>query len=192
MASSPFNRFRRWFAEAERAGVPQPEAMALATADRRARPALRYVLMKQADERGVVFFTNGKSRKGRELADNPRAAATFYWSALGKQVRFEGRVEPVSAGEADAYWKTRPRASQLAAAASHQSAPIARRSALMKRYRELDARFRRADVPRPLEWTGYRLVPDAIEFWIHAEHRLHRRELFVRRAGRWRSMLLQP
>ena len=144
--------------------------MALATADRTARPALRFVLMKQVDERGVVFFTNTESRKGRELHANPRAALTFYWSALGKQVRF----------------------ADLAAAASRQSAALSSRAALMGRYRDLEERYRGVEVPRPPQWSGFRLVPDAIEFWIHAEHRLHRRELFVRRAGRWRSTLLQP
>jgi pyridoxamine 5'-phosphate oxidase len=148
--------------------------------------------MKQVDERGVVFFTNTNSRKGRELHANPRAALTFYWSVLGKQVRFEGRVRPVSRAEADAYWRTRPRASQLAAAASRQSASLSSRAALMDRYRDLEERYRGVEVPRPPQWSGFRLVPDAIEFWIHAEHRLHRRELFVRRAGRWRSTLLQP
>lgn len=148
--------------------------------------------MKQADERGVVFFTNTASRKGKDLRANPRAALTFYWSGLGKQVRFEGRVEPVSAEEAHAYWRTRPRASQLAAMSSRQSAPLASRAALLRRYKQLDQQYRGRDVPRPPGWSGYRLVPDTVEFWTHREHRLHDRELFVRRGKGWKRMRLQP
>ena len=192
MAQSPIARFRRWFADARRASVPQPEAMALATVDRGGHPSLRFVLMKQVDEGGVVFFTNTASRKGRALRENPRAALTFYWNELGRQVRFEGRVVPVSDAEADAYWKSRLRASQLAAASSQQSEPLARRSILLARYRALDREYRGRGVPRPPGWSGYRLVPDAVEFWLHREHRLHHRELFERHAGRWKRTILQP
>ena len=192
MAAHPITRFKRWFAEARRADLPQPEAMALATADRRGTPSLRYVLMKEADESGVVFFTNTASRKGKELRANPRAALTFYWSALGKQVRFEGRVEPVSEEEADAYWKTRPRASQLAALSSRQSEPLESRAALMRRYKRLAERYRGSEVPRPPGWSGYRLVPETVEFWTHRDHRLHHRELFTRAGKSWKRTLLQP
>jgi len=192
MAAHPITRFKRWFAEARRADLPQPEAMALATADRRGTPSLRYVLMKEADESGVVFFTNTASRKGKELRANPRAALTFYWSALGKQVRFEGRVEPVSEEEADAYWKTRPRASQLAALSSRQSEPLESRAALMRRYKRLAERYRGSEVPRPPGWSGYRLVPETVEFWTHRDHRLHHRELFTRAGKSWKRILLQP
>ena len=139
-----------------------------------------------------MFFTDGRSRKGGELAANPEAAFACYWDALGKQVRVEGRVTEVTAAEADAYWRTRPRESRLAATASRQSATLARRADLMTRWRDLSRRHPGDDVPRPVEWKGYRIAPRAIEFWTRGEFRLHRRERFERRAGRWTSRLLQP
>jgi pyridoxamine 5'-phosphate oxidase len=191
-APHPIGRFRRWFGQARRAGLELPEAMALATADRRGAPSVRFVLMKEADERGIVFYTNAASRKGAELRANPQAAVVFYWHPLGKQVRFDGRIEPVAAADADAYWRTRPRPSQLAGAVSAQSAPLASRAALMKRYRDLERRLRGREVPRPPGWAGFRLVPRAVEFWIHRDHRLHERELFTRTRSGWTRTLLQP
>jgi len=188
----PIARFRRWYADAARARIPLPEAIALATADRRGRPAVRFVLLKGVDARGFVFFTDGRSRKGAELAANPEAAFAVYWDALGKQVRVEGRVALVSAAEADAYWLTRPRESRLAASVSHQSAPLARRSDLIARWHALGRRHPGEDVPRPPAWTGYRLAPRAIEFWTRGDFRLHRRERFERRGGTWTRKLLQP
>lgn len=191
--ADPIARFQRWFAAARRhAAIPQPEAMALATADRRGRPSTRVVLLKQADARGFVFFTNAASRKGRELAANPYAALVFHWHPLGRQVRVEGRVEMISAAEADAYWATRPRESQLGGAASAQSAPIASRAAMLARWRALARRYRGAAVPRPPHWTGYRVVPAAIEFWTLRPYRMHDRELFTRTRGGWRVTRLQP
>ncbi len=140
MPADPIARFRRWFADAERTGMPLPEAIALATADRRGRPSVRYVLLKHVDARGFVFFTDGRSRKGGDIAANPEAAFAVYWDALGKQVRVEGRVAMVSPVEADAYWATRPRESRLAASVSHQSATLARRSDLLSRWRALGRR----------------------------------------------------
>ena len=175
-----------------RARIPLAEAMALATAGRRGTPSVRFVLLKAADRRGFVFFTDGRSRKGRELRARARAAVAFYWNRLGRQVRIEGRVEEVSAAEADAYWATRPRASQLAALASQQSAALASRRSLVERWRELRRRQRRRPVPRPPAWTGFRIVPESIEFWTHREHRLHERELFVRTRAGWKRQLLQP
>jgi pyridoxamine 5'-phosphate oxidase len=166
--------------------------MALATADARGRPSVRFVLLKQGDHRGFVFFTNARSRKGRELRDNPRASAAIYWDRLRKQVRIEGRVEEVPGAEADAYWVTRPRASQLAALASTQSAPLASRAMLMARWKDLRRRYRGKPVPRPPGWTGYRIIPDAIEFWVHSDYRLHDRELFMRTRRGWKRMRLQP
>lgn len=192
MAVDPIARFRRWYAAAERAKVPQPEAMSLATADRRGRPAVRVVLLKHVDAEGFVFYTNAHSRKGRELAANPRAALVFHWQSLGRQVRIEGRVRQVSAAEADAYWATRPRESQLGGAASDQSAPIASRAALVRRWRALTRRYAGAPVPRPPHWTGFRVVPTAIEFWTKRPFRLHDRELFTRTARGWRQTRLQP
>jgi pyridoxamine 5'-phosphate oxidase len=192
MVVDPIARFHRWFAQARAAGILQPEAMAVATADAAGRPSVRMVLLKQADRDGFVFYTNGRSRKGRDLQANPRAALVVHWDRLGKQVRVEGRVREVSDAEADAYWTSRPRPSQLAALASEQSAPLATRAALVAKWRGLARRYRGDAVPRPPHWTGYRLVPAAIEFWTHREHRLHDRELFTRRRSGWKRMLLQP
>jgi pyridoxamine 5'-phosphate oxidase len=169
-----------------------PEAMALATATPRGAPSVRFVLLKSADARGFVFFTNAVSPKGEDLAANPRAALTFYWAPLGRQVRVAGRVEAVSPAEADAYWATRPRASRLAALASRQSARLGSRTALEARWRGLRRRYRGRPVPRPPTWTGFRVVPDAIEFWTHRAHRLHDRELFLRTRRGWRRLRLQP
>jgi pyridoxamine 5'-phosphate oxidase len=191
-ATDPIARFRRWLAEARRARIPLAEAMALATADRRGRPSVRFVLLKEADGRGFVFFTDGHSRKGRELGRNPHASFAFYWDRIGKQVRAEGRVEEVSAEEADRYWATRPRASRLAALASSQSASLASRAALVRRWRRLGRALAGKPVPRPRAWTGYRIVPAAIEFWTRGEDRLHHRELFRRRPRGWTRTLLQP
>jgi pyridoxamine 5'-phosphate oxidase len=192
MAVDPFIQFQHWFTEAQRAGIRLPEAMALATADAKGQPAVRFVLLKSADERGFVFFTNIGSRKGRELYANPRASLAFYWDEILKQVRVDGQVEPVAPSEVDAYWATRPRESQLAARASRQSATLASRAQLLARWETLRHRYRDKDVPRPAGWVGYRLVPETIEFWTHRDHRLHDRELFVRTRGGWKRKLLQP
>jgi pyridoxamine 5'-phosphate oxidase len=192
MVGDPLIRFQHWFTEAERAGVPQPEAMALATVDREGQPTVRFVLLKSADERGFVFFTNARSRKGKELHDNPRAALVFYWNPLGRQVRIDGRVEPVSPVEVDAYWVTRPRESQLAAIASRQSAQLSSHASLLARWEKLRHKYRGRNIPRPRHWTGFRVVPEMIEFWTHRDHRLHERELFVRTRRGWKRTLLQP
>ena len=192
MPSDPIVRFRRWYADAERTGTPLPEAIALATADRRGRPSVRFVLLKHVDARGFVFFTDGRSRKGGELAANPEAAFAVYWDALGRQLRVEGRVEVASGPEADAYWATRPRESRLAASASRQSKALARRSDLLGRWRALGRRYPGDDVPRPAAWHGYRIVPRAIEFWTRGDFRLHTRERFERGRGGWTRKVLQP
>jgi pyridoxamine 5'-phosphate oxidase len=192
MTVDPIARFHRWFAQARAARIAQPEAMALATADARGRPTVRMVLLKHADRDGFVFYTNGHSRKGRELRRNAHAALAFHWDRLGRQVRIEGPVEEVDAAEADAYWATRPRASQLAALASEQSAPIRSRDVLVAKWRALKRRHRGAAVPRPPHWTGYRVRPRSIEFWTHREHRLHDRELYTRTPRGWARSRLQP
>jgi pyridoxamine 5'-phosphate oxidase len=192
MTPDPVLRFRRWLRRAERAGARLPEAVALATARSDGTPSVRFVLLKEVDRRGLVFFTDGRSRKGRELARNPRAALAVHWTALGRQVRVEGRVEPVSPAEADAYWETRPRASRLAAAASHQSARLRSRAWLLGRWEQLRRRHRGRPVPRPPAWTGFRIVPDTVEFWTHRARRLHERELFIRRRRGWQRSLLAP
>jgi pyridoxamine 5'-phosphate oxidase len=190
VALDPLALFREWFEQAREAGVEAPEAMTLATAGTGGRPSARMVLLKGADEQGFAFFTGYESRKGRELAENPRAALVFYWRELGRQVRVEGSVRRVPAEESDAYWQTRPARSRAAAAASRQSEPIASRE-------ELEAEFERqlalGNPPRPERWGGYLLEPDAIELWQHRDDRLHERLRFTRaREGGWRKELLQP
>ncbi|HKI92354.1 MAG TPA: pyridoxamine 5'-phosphate oxidase, partial [Gaiellaceae bacterium] len=158
----PLQQFGRWFADA-REVVRAPEAMTLATATPAGAPSARMVLLKRADETGLVFFSHATSRKGRELEANPRAALLFYWDALGRQVRVEGVVERVDPAEADAYFATRPRAAQVGAHASHQSEPVAGRAALERRVEELERELGGGEVPRPERWGGFRLVPEEWE-----------------------------
>ncbi|MGD9763572.1 MAG: pyridoxamine 5'-phosphate oxidase [Candidatus Binatia bacterium] len=192
MPADPIRRFQRWYAAARRTAMRLPDAMALATVDGRGRPRVRMVLLKQADEDGFVFYTNARSPKGRELLTTGRAALVFYWEPLARQVRIEGRVRLVDPAEADAYWATRPRQSQLAALASAQSAPLASRALLLRRFHILARRYDGRPVPRPPYWTGFRIMPSAIEFWTERPFRLHDRELFTRTAGGWKMMRLQP
>jgi pyridoxamine 5'-phosphate oxidase len=188
----PIAKFIRWLEDARRVRIPNYESMALATATRGGKTSVRFVLLKQIDERGFIFFTDARSRKGRELRSNPHASLALYWQPTGRQVRVEGYVEEVTPAEADAYWPSRPRQSQLAASASHQSARLHSRRELLARCARLARKFRGGEVPRPLCWTGFRVCPDAIEFWTHREHRLHDREIYLRRGRGWRHDLLQP
>jgi len=178
-----------------RAALTEPEAgtaATLATADAGGRPAARVVLIKQMDRRGLVFFTNHDSRKGRELRQNPQAALCFWWPTLERQVRIEGRVTRLPETESDAYFRSRPRGSQIGAWASRQSAPLGQRAALLAEVRALEARFAGAEVPRPPFWGGYRLEPDRIEFWEGREDRLHERRLHIRQGDAWTSQHLYP
>jgi pyridoxamine 5'-phosphate oxidase len=188
----PIGKFIRWLEDARRVRIPNYEAMALATAASSGKISVRFVLLKGIDERGFVFFTDARSRKGRELRDNPRASFAHYWQPKGRQVRVEGRVEEVTPAEADAYWSTRPRQSQLAASASHQSARLRSRAEIVARFAWLARKFKGREVPRPSCWTGFRVRPDSIEFWTHREHRLHDREIYLRHGRGWRRDLLQP
>lgn len=187
----PLAQFRRWYEDAEAASVV-PEAAALATASPAGRPSARMVLVKRVDERGFAFHTNLESRKGAELAANPRAALLFHWRELGRQVRVEGAVERLSEAEADAYFRTRPRESRLAAWASPQSRPLADRAELDELYRGAEARFAGGDVPLPPHWGGYRVVPETVELWEHRDDRLHDRVCYTREDGGWRSERLAP
>jgi pyridoxamine 5'-phosphate oxidase len=189
----PIRQFQVWFDAAVEAGLPEPDAMTLATASTDGKPSARMVLLKLADERGFVFFTNYESRKGRELADNPRAALVLFWVELERQIRIEGRVEPVTAAESDAYFHSRPLGSQLGAAASHQSRVIPGREELEKRVAELEKQYQGGEIPRPDYWGGYRVVPEVIEFWQGRPNRLHDR-LRYRRNGedRWIIERLSP
>jgi pyridoxamine 5'-phosphate oxidase len=190
----PFAIFERWYAEAKVGEPNDPNAMALATVDADGLPDLRMVLLKGHDARGFVFYTNSHSAKGRELAGQPRAALLFHWKSLRRQVRVRGRVEVVSVAESDAYFASRPRASQVGAWASDQSAALPARSVLEGQVAEFDAKFQSLAVPRPPHWQGYRIIPAAIEFWRDRRSRLHERRLFSRPTDEapWTSGMLYP
>jgi len=175
LAADPFTQFGAWFDEVAQADIREPNAMTLATATPDGRPSARMVLLKGVDARGFVFYTNHESRKGNELTANPRAALVFFWVQLERQVRVEGRVERVSDEESDRYFASRPEGSQLGAWASQQSAVLPDRGPLEARYEEMRARYEGHEIPRPPFWGGYRVVPEAVEFWQGRVNRLHDR-----------------
>jgi pyridoxamine 5'-phosphate oxidase len=191
----PIILFQQLLAEAQglsREVMPDPTAFALATATEDGQPSIRMLLLKHADPGGFVFYTNLESRKARELAANNRAAMNFHWAPLERQVRVEGRVTSVSDDEADAYFATRPRGSQVGAWASQQSRPIERAGDLEARVEEVERRFSGKNVPRPPFWSGFRLDPSSIEFWRGRPSRLHERQLYLRKADGWRVQMLYP
>jgi pyridoxamine 5'-phosphate oxidase len=188
----PIAMFSELYEEAGRLGTLEPDAMVLSTVDERGQPSGRYVLLKGVDQRGFVFYTNLESRKARDLAANPYAALCFYWPLIDKQVRVEGKAERVSDADADEYFASRPRESQLGAWASTQSAPRVSRESLDRRVHEARERFEGRAVPRPPFWSGFRVVPTAIEFWTRHPARLHERALFTREDSRWVRTLLYP
>jgi pyridoxamine 5'-phosphate oxidase len=192
VSPNPVAEFDRWFNQAQEAKVLEPNAMALATATRDGTPSVRLVLLKGYDERGFVFFTDYRSRKGAELEGNPRAALAFYWGELERQVRITGTVERTSAQESEAYFRTRPLGSRLGAWVSHQSRVIPSRAQLESGLREVKKRFPTDDVPLPPHWGGYRLRPEEVEFWQGREDRLHDRIRYVRDGERWRVERLSP
>ena len=191
----PIEEFRVLFAQAEaveRALLPDPNAMSLATVGPRGAPSVRIVLLKAVDERGFVFYTNMNGRKGRELIAAPRAALCFHWAALETQVRVEGDVEPVTDAEADAYFASRARESQIGAWASKQSETLASMKELQGRVREVEQLYANKPVPRPPYWTGRRVRPSSIEFWQAGDFRLHERRLFERDGDSWKMRRLFP
>jgi len=188
----PFELFAQWYAEA-RAAEPLADAVALATATPEGLPSVRMLLLKDHGPDGFVFYTNAHSRKGEELLANPNVALLFHWKSLARQIRIEGPVHQVDAATADDYFHSRARDSQLGAVASDQSAPLDARETFIARVEQAEAQFAAGEVPRPPHWTGFRLVPRAIEFWLDRPYRLHERRQFVREGdGPWADTLLYP
>jgi pyridoxamine 5'-phosphate oxidase len=188
----PFALFADWLEEARASEPSNPDAAAFASADADGRPSVRMVLIRRYGPEGFTFFTNLDSAKGRELAANPYGSFAMHWKSLGKQVRADGPVGPVSDAEADDYFATRDRESQIGAWASLQSQPLDSRETFEQRFAEAKARFEGQDVPRPPRWSGFRLVPERIEFWTERPHRLHERRLFTRSRDGWTESLLYP
>lgn len=190
--TDPFALFARWFADAEAAEPNDANAFALATANAEARPSVRIVLLKGWDENGFVFYSNLDSRKGRELAANPNVHMDFHWKSLRRQVRVDGTAALVDDAEADAYFASRPRESQIGAWASLQSQPLDTRETFEARIAEMAARFAGGSVPRPPRWSGWRVTPSVIEFWQDRDNRLHERTLYTRSGDGWTTGLLYP
>ena len=188
----PIAQFQLWFDEASKSGIPEPNAMSLATADASGQPSCRTVLLKDLDERGFVFFTNYTSRKGQHLAANPRAALLFPWIALQRQVEVVGPVEKLTVEESTAYFDSRPRGSRIGAWASKQSRPLESRFALEKAVAEYGLKYAVGDIPRPPFWSGFRVLPARIEFWRDMPFRLHERRVFHRDGAAWRLEALYP
>jgi pyridoxamine 5'-phosphate oxidase len=184
--------FRERFARVTKLGLKEPHAMSLATCDASGQPSVRTVLLRGVDERGFVFFTNSQSRKGSQMAANPRVGLCLFWDSLQEQVHIEGRIERVSDPESDHYWKSRPRLSQVGAWASLQSQPLDARETLLKRLEDVEAQYEGADVPRPPHWFGFRVVPHRIEFWNGREGRLHERIVYELRDSEWHVGSLYP
>ena len=193
LVTNPFTRFHEWMTEAWAHEPEDANAMTLATTTPDGTPSARIVLLKGADERGFVFYTNQQSRKGEELAANARAALLFHWKPQGRQVRIEGRVEHATAAEADAYYATRARISRLGAWASDQSRPLAERAELERRLAAVEATYPGEDIPRPPHWSGFRVIPERFEFWQNMPFRLHDRTVYTKSAnGGWTVGKLFP
>ena len=192
MADNPFALFDEWYAQARETEINDSNAMALATANEQGHPSVRMVLLKGHGPDGFIFYTNYEGRKGGELLANPHAALLFHWKSQRQQIRIEGPVEPVDAATADAYFATRSRDSQLGAWASDQSRPLPEREVFEQRFAEVQAQFADKPVPRPPHWSGFRVVPQRIEFWEDRDHRLHHRRVFTRTPTGWTEGLLYP
>ncbi|MBS1097526.1 pyridoxamine 5'-phosphate oxidase [Gluconobacter sphaericus] len=192
LKADPFALFAAWMSDAETSEPNDPNAMAVATATSDGRPSVRMLLLKGVDERGFVFYTNLESRKGRELLSNPHVALLFHWKSLRRQIRIEGPVEAVSSTEADAYFASRSRMSRLGAVASEQSRPLDGRSTFEERLKAADEKYGEGPIPRPVNWSGFRVLPEAIEFWQDRPYRLHDRAVWTRDGNRWNVTRLYP
>lgn len=192
MRDDPIERFAKVYERAVATGMDDPNAMVVSSVDAGGRPSSRVVLLKGFDARGFVFYTNLESRKGAEILANPHVSLNFFWRELDQQVRIEGRAEPVTDEEADAYFASRPRASRLGAWASEQSRPLKSRARLMARVAKYEAKYLTGPVPRPAHWSGFRVVPRAIEFWVSGAFRLHDRTVYERTGDGWTSHKLYP
>jgi pyridoxamine 5'-phosphate oxidase len=192
LQADPFTLFESWMAEAEKTEINDPNAMVLTTATPDGRPSARVVLLKGADRRGFVFYTNLESRKGGELAANPHVALLFYWKGLRRQIRIEGGISPVTAEEADAYFASRSRTSRLGAIASDQSRPLSSRGVFEDRLHDAEARYGEGPIPRPANWSGYRVSPQHFEFWQERPFRLHDRAVWERSDAGWQVTRLYP
>ncbi|ARW46448.1 pyridoxamine 5'-phosphate oxidase [Acetobacter senegalensis DSM 18889] len=192
LAANPFTLFETWMKEAEKTEVNDPNAMVLATATRDGRPSARIVLLKGADHKGFVFYTNTHSRKGRELEENPHVALLFHWKSLRRQIRIEGAVTPVTPEEADAYFASRSRVSRLGAVASDQSRPLADRAVFEERLKQAEEAYPQDPIPRPANWSGYRVNPEYFEFWQERRFRLHDRAVWARNGNDWDVTRLYP
>ena len=192
MNAAMLARFQEGFERAERARIPEPTAMTLATVDQHGRPSARTMLLKGVDADGFVFYTNLESRKGRQLSGNPNVSLVFFWREIYEQVKIDGQAEAVSDEEADAYFASRPRGSQIGAWASLQSQPLDSRESFEQRLAEMEQRFEGQDVPRPPHWSGLRVRPRRVEFWYGRQYRLHERVCFELADGEWQETLLFP
>lgn len=192
MQTNPIEQFRHWFEEAEQAGVKEPNTMTLATVNKQGQPTIRVMLMKEVTDQGVVFYTNFKSRKGREMDGQPKAALNFYWQDLERQVRFDGAVTKIPDEESNQYFQTRPRGSQLGAWVSEQSETIPSREYLEEQLTICESRYKDQDIPRPPHWGGYHLMPISVEFWQGGPHRLHDRIQYSLSNGQWSLKRLAP
>ncbi len=193
VAADPFSQFARWFEEAQSGQILEPNAMTLATANRKRQPSARTVLLKEFDKNGFVFFTNYESQKGRDLAENPQAALLFTWLDLERQIRIEGKVEKISAAESEIYFQSRPKSSQIGAWASPQSQIIPGREMLLEHVAELEYLYNKVEkLPLPPFWGGYRLIPTVLEFWQGRESRLHDRIIYSKKRGKWKIERLAP
>jgi pyridoxamine 5'-phosphate oxidase len=192
LLDDPMAQFKQWYREAESAGVPEPNTMTLATVSQQGQPTIRVVLLKEITPNGLIFFTNFKSRKGREMEQHPKAALNFYWQLMERQVRVDGSISKVSDSKSDEYFSTRPRGSQLGAWVSEQSKTIPSRDYLEEQLKQFQARFEDKDIPRPPHWGGYLLTPEQVEFWQGGEDRLHDRIQYTMNQDLWERCRLAP